>query len=187
MDRAQFPSIRSIFACKAQPAAGIVRRAAKNSIAPDRFADLFLPEDVLLDVVVAGKGEFFEEIALHLESVHEMPRAEVERALVHRERIESTALGEGVAIPHARIKSLDRIRTVYVRLKFAIPFDAPDGNPVTDVLVLLVPAQAAQEHLEVLAVAAQMFADRHFRAQLRLCSNPLEVTRLIGAWAGPVS
>jgi len=123
-----------------------------------------------------------EEIGRHTERVHGLPHQSVVISLSYRERIGSTGLGEGVAIPHARIKDLDRIQLVYIRLKSPLPFDAPDGKPVLDILVVLIPKQATEEHLRILAEASQMFSDRHFRKQLHLCTNPLEVKRLFSAW-----
>jgi PTS system nitrogen regulatory IIA component len=148
--------------------------------AGDDRKGLVSADDVLLDVVVASKHELLAEIAGHMESVHEMDARSVELALAHRERIASTALGEGVAIPHARVSGLRQVRSMYVRLRFPIPFDAPDGQPVTHVLVLLVPKEATQRHLEILAEAAQALGDRRLREALRHCSDTKDVVRLLG-------
>ncbi len=141
-----------------------------------------LPEDVLLDVDVSSKSPLIDEIGRHMQRVHAMVGESVALSLSHREQIGSTGLGEGVAIPHARVKNLDRVQVAYMRLKSPIPFDSPDGKPVSDVLVLLVPKQATEEHLTILAEAAQMLSDRHLREQLRLCKHPLEVKRLVEIW-----
>src|SRR4029077_12160149 len=85
---------------------------------------------------------------------------------------------EGVAIPHARVRNLDRIRVSYMRLKSPIPFDAPDGKPVSDILVLLVPKQATEEHIRILAEATKKLSDQRFREQLRRCKQSLEIKRL---------
>ena len=90
----------------------------------------------------------------------------------------STGLGEGIAIPHARVENLSRIQLAYLRLKTPIPYGAPDGKPVSDVLVLLVPKQATEEHLWILAETAQMFADHRFVERLRACRHPIEVKSL---------
>lgn len=145
------------------------------------IADLLWPEDILLDLDVASKPRFFDEIGRHMEREHAMPKEWVAHSLAHREQIGSTALGEGVAIPHARVKDLERIQLAYVRLKSPIPFDAPDGKPVTNILVLLVPRQATDAHLEILAEATQMFADRRFRERLHRCTHALEVKQLFDA------
>jgi nitrogen PTS system EIIA component len=145
-------------------------------------ADLLLPEDILLNMEVSSKSQLFEEIGRHMEREHAMPQEWVALSLSRREKVGSTGLGYGFAIPHARVKNLDRIQLAYVRLKSPIPFDAADGQLVSDILFLLVPKQAVEEHLGILANATRLFSDRRFREQLRLCQNPLEVKRLFGAW-----
>ena len=147
----------------------------------NRIADLMLPNDILLDLEISSKSELLEEIGRHMERAHGMPHGSVTASLSHRERIESTALGQGVAIPHARVKDLDRIRIAYVRPKAPIPFDAPDGQPVADILILLVPKQAAEEHLTLLAEATQLLSERRFRERLHACKDPLEVMQLFQA------
>jgi PTS system nitrogen regulatory IIA component len=182
MNLACLPAIGSFLARIVGP--GADRPAGKGAPTANIIATLLLPEDILLNMVVASKSGLIEEIGRHMESVHGMPHESVAISLSHRERIGSTGLGEGVAIPHARVKGLERIRPVYMRLKSPIPFDAPDGKPVSDVLVLLVPKQATEEHLKILAEAAQMFSDRRFRERLHRCASPVEVKRLFEAWPG---
>jgi PTS system nitrogen regulatory IIA component len=94
----------------------------------------------------------------------------------------STGLGHGVAIPHARIKGLRTAVAAIVRTRLPIPFDAPDGKPVSDMVVLLVPEKATEEHLQILASVAQMFADRQFREKLRTCVDASSVRRLFADW-----
>jgi PTS system nitrogen regulatory IIA component len=159
------------------------RKAAKlNAI-----ASYLRPEDILLDADVSGKHELLDAIGRHMEQAYSLPRASVSQSLARREQLGSTGLGQGVAIPHARVKDLNRILAAYLRLNSPIPFDAPDGEPVSDILVLLVPKQATEEHLRLLADASQMFADNRFRARLRQCGDPVEVKRLFDAWPGSQS
>jgi PTS system nitrogen regulatory IIA component len=91
-------------------------------------------------------------------------------------------LGLGVALPHVRIKHLPQAAAAFMRLKLPIPFDAPDGKPVSDMLILLVPAHATEQHLQLLAEAAQMFSDRRFREQIRTCVDVGGVRRLFANW-----
>jgi PTS system nitrogen regulatory IIA component len=150
--------------------------------AEQSLADLLLLEDILVDIDVSSKSQLIEEIGQHMEQTHAMPHGSVAPSLKHREQIGSTGLGQGVAIPHARVKDLNRIHVAYVRPKSPIPFDSPDGQPVSDVLVLLVPKKAADEHLRILAEATGMLSDRRFREKLRLCSNSIDVKRLFETW-----
>mgnify|MGYP001179554073 CR=1 FL=1 len=107
---------------------------------------------------------------------------EVYASLTERERLGSTALGRGVAIPHARAKGLDHPVAAYVRLKNPIPFDAPDGKPVSDIFVLIVPLYAADKHLHLLAQVAEMFCDKAFRERLRACAHPQDVYAAFSEW-----
>lgn len=142
------------------------------------IAQYLWPEDILLDVEVASKDQLFDEIGQHMEREHAMPREWVVAGLARREQVGSTALGEGVAIPHSRVEELARIQAAYLRLKRPIPYDAPDGRPVSNILVLLVPKRATEEHLLILADATQMFADRPLRERLHACRHALEVKSL---------
>lgn len=134
--------------------------------------------DILLDVDIASKEQLFREIGRHMAFRHGLPEAHVTNALTRRESIGSTGLGEGVAIPHARIKDLDRIVIAYLRLAPPIAFDSPDHKSVADVLVLLVPQQATELHLQMLADVSQCLADRKFRQQLHGCEQAKEVKQL---------
>jgi len=145
-------------------------------------AGLLAPKDILLDVAVDGKSRLLEQIGQHMEWVHGIAQRTVERSLAHREQIGSTALGRGIAIPHARVPDLDRIQLAYLRLAPPIAFDAPDGMPVSDVLVILVPKLASEEHLRILAEASEMFSDPRFRDRLHQCRQPAEVQQLFAAW-----
>ena len=84
-----------------------------------------------------------------------------------REQLASTAIGHGVAIPHARIAGIDESRCAFLRLTQAIDFNAADGEPVDLVLALAVPEHYVQQHLELLADLAESFADPGYRADLR--------------------
>ena len=90
-------------------------------------------------------------------------RSPVFDSLFARERLGSTGLGQGVAIPHGRIKGLKDALGAFLRLAQPVPFDAPDGKPVSLVFVLLVPEKATEKHLQILSELAQMFSDRALR------------------------
>jgi PTS system nitrogen regulatory IIA component len=147
----------------------------------NRVATYLEPEDILLDADIAGKENLFDSIDRHMTTRHALRSGEIAAGLRRRELIGTTGLGEGVAIPHARVGKLDRILVAYLRLKTPIPYDAPDGRPVSDVLVLLVPLQATEEHLQVLADATQYLADREFRARLRASAQAGEVKQLFAS------
>ena len=140
------------------------------------------PQDVCLDLEVGDKYALFEEIGQHMQREHGLSHHQIAHCLFRREKAGPTGVGEGVAIPHARIEGLGSIRAAYVRLKTPISFGAPDGRPVQDVLFLLVPYPAAEEHLNLLAEATRMFSDTRFRARLHASRDHEEVVRLFTAW-----
>jgi nitrogen PTS system EIIA component len=163
---------------------GSLPPAGKRESATTRVAELLSADDIVLDLEVSCKDQLIEQVSRHMQRVHGLPHHLVAVSLFRRERIASTALGEGVAIPHARVKELDQIRVAYARAKSPICFDAPDGKPVSAALVLLVPKQATEEHLTILAEATQMLSDRRFRERLECCKHPLEVKRVFDSWRG---
>ncbi len=161
------------------------RRHAVTVTSRNTLADILEPTDILLGLDVATKSEALREIARFIGARHQLSDATVLASLVEREEVGSTGLGCGVAIPHARVNGLDRPVAAFVRTRIAIAFDAPDGKPVTDMIVLLVPHEATDDHLLLLAEIAEMFTDKTFRENLRNCVDAGEVrARLLGA-AGP--
>lgn len=103
--------------------------------------------------------------------------AELGASLHSRERLASTAIGHGVAIPHGRVANLDASRGAFLRLAEPVDFGAADGTPVDLVLALAVPQHYVQEHLQQLAEVAERFADADFRAALRSAANLDELGR----------
>ncbi|MDQ7989616.1 MAG: PTS sugar transporter subunit IIA [Candidatus Dactylopiibacterium sp.] len=138
--------------------------------------------DILLDLRVTSTAQLFEAVGEHMQAAHGLPADAVAASLMRREAAGSTALGQGVAIPHARVKELDRIRMLYARLSPAVPFDPAGGEPVSEVVALLVPAPATQTQLDVLAHVASLFSDKRFRKTLRACDDPARIRALFAQW-----
>lgn len=124
------------------------------------------PERVRIDFQARSVKEVLEEAGFLFAASTELSAARVAEGLMERERLASTALGQGMALPHARIKGLRKPLAAFIRLHSAIPFDAPDNLPVSDVFVLLVPEQATELHLQMLAEVAAKFGDPAFRERL---------------------
>jgi nitrogen PTS system EIIA component len=131
------------------------------------LASLLGPSDVVLGVDVASKRKLFEHIGALVESHHGLNATVVTDSLLARERLGTTGLGEGVAIPHGRLKGLKDALGVFVRPKDAVNFDSPDGKPVDQVFALLVPEDATDHHLMILSELAQRFSDKRFRDAIR--------------------
>jgi PTS system nitrogen regulatory IIA component len=138
--------------------------------------------NVVLDLEVASKKRVFEQVGLLFENSSHVARARVFDALFAREKLGSTGLGQGVAIPHGRIKGLKDPLGAVVRTRQPVPFDAPDGQPVGLIFVLLVPDRATDAHLQLLSELAQMFSNRAFRERLLAAPTAAELHRLITHW-----
>jgi PTS system nitrogen regulatory IIA component len=110
-----------------------------------------------------------------------LERANVFDNLFARERLGSTGLGHGVAVPHGRIKNISRPLAALVRLAEPVAFDAPDGQSVDILLVIVVPEEATQQHLDILAEVAQRLSDDTVIQALRAESDPLRVHELLTA------
>lgn len=129
-----------------------------------------------------SKKRLFEQAAQLVQASQGVPAGEVFDSLFSREKLGSTALGYGIAIPHGRIKHLNETACAFLRLTTPIDFDAPDGEPVDLVFVLLAPATATDVHLQILGELAAMFSDETFRARLRAAPDAATLHRLISEW-----
>ncbi|MFZ5509617.1 MAG: PTS IIA-like nitrogen regulatory protein PtsN [Pseudomonadota bacterium] len=130
------------------------------------IAKLLPPTNVVTGLEASSKKRVFEQAGLLFENTQGIARSTVFDSLFARERLGSTGLGQGVAIPHGRIKGLREAIGAFFRLATPVPFDAPDGKPVGLLFILLVPEQATEHHLQILSELAQMFSDKSFREQL---------------------
>lgn len=151
------------------------------------IAKLLPPSNVVLDLTVSSKKRLFEQVGLLFENNHGIARSLIFDSLFARERLGSTALGQGVAIPHGRIKGLKEALGAFVRLAQPVPFDAPDGKPVSLVFVLLVPEQATEKHLQILSELAQMFSDRALRELMSSAPDPGALHQIVAGWEPDVS
>jgi len=148
----------------------------------NQISRLLPVSNVLLDLQASSKKRVFEQVGLLFENNHGLARAKVFDSLFVRERLGSTGLGQGVAIPHGRIKGLKEALAAFVRLAEPVTFDAPDGRPVNLIVVLLVPEQATQQHLDILSELAQMLSDRGFRERLLAAADAAALHAMLAAW-----
>jgi PTS system nitrogen regulatory IIA component len=148
----------------------------------NHIAPLLLESNIALDVDATSKKRLFEQIGQLFEDNAQIARTLVFDSLFARERLGSTGLGQGIAIPHGRIKGLKQAMAAFVRPSEPIPFEAPDGKPVAQVFVLLVPEQATEEHLQLLSELAQMFSERSFREQIATATDVAKVHHLFSTW-----
>jgi PTS system nitrogen regulatory IIA component len=151
------------------------------------LAKILLPANVVLGLEVSSKKRAFEQAGLIFENNCGIARSVVSENLFARERLGSTGLGHGVAVPHGRIKDLKTPLAAFVRLAEPIPFESPDGHPVNLLIFLLMPANVTQQHLETLSEIAEMFSDDAFRNTLANDPDPASVFNKIISWRPSVS
>jgi PTS system nitrogen regulatory IIA component len=138
--------------------------------------------DIHLDVDLSSKAELLEKLAGWLAGRHGLSKREVLNSLNAREQLGSTGLGHGVAIPHARMSECGAATGIFVRTRAAVPFNAPDGKPVSLFLALVVPKHATHRHLQLLAAAAGILSDRTIRDVLETSADPEAVRDLLAGW-----
>ena len=137
-------------------------------------------------VDVLSKKRALEELgSLIAQDQTQLNANEIFESLISRERLGSTGVGYGIAIPHGRIKNCENITGALVQLNEGVDFDAMDNQPVDILFALIVPEESTDEHLQVLALLASMFNDESFRQKLRQSQNEEETYQLLTEWKKP--
>ena len=149
----------------------------------NRLTAILPAANVLVGIEATSKKRVFEHAGVLFEHHHAIARATITDNRFARERLGSTGLGHGVAIPHGRIKGLKNPLAAVMRVAQPIPFDAPDDEPVSLLIFLLVPEAATQRHLEILSEIAEMLSDRDLRERLKLAEDASALHKLIADWA----
>jgi len=140
------------------------------------FADIISIKRIAAGVECSSKKRSMEVLSqLICKSSDSMNQNDVFDSLIARERLGSTALGKGIAIPHGRLKSESKTIAAFVQLKEGVDFDAPDGAAVDLLCALSIPEECSDEHLQVLAYLSEMFSDESVREQLRNADSPQEI------------
>jgi PTS system nitrogen regulatory IIA component len=144
------------------------------------LSDIIKSDCIGLDNAASSKKRALEEAARLLGACLSSPDSEqIFERLLERERLGSTGLANGVALPHARVPGLSTAHGVFLRLAEPVDFDALDGQPVDLVFALLVPEDATDEHLQLLAALARRFGDSQLCAKLRQSQDPAQVAKLL--------
>ena len=139
-----------------------------------------IPESCVLEAIeVSDKWELLRRISLLLAKESGLKPEKIESALVEREKLGSTALGEGVALPHARLPLLSRIFIGVVRSLKGIDFEAPDGQPVKIVFTVLAPEEETSAYIRCLSNLARMLRDRNFREAFLSARDKKEILEII--------
>ncbi len=153
-----------------------------RSLLMNRLTTILPVSNVLIDIEATSKKRVFERAGLLFENHHAVSGNLITDNLFARERLGSTGLGHGVAIPHGRIKGLKNPLAAVLRVLHPIAFDAPDEESVSLLIFLLVPEAATQRHLEILSEIAEMLSDQNLRDQLKHELSAAKVHELIANW-----
>ena len=153
----------------------------------NRLSQILPASQVLVGVEATSKKRAFEEAGLLFENQHGLNRALITDSLFARERLGSTGLGHGVAIPHGRIKGLKSPMAAVLRLSAPIGFDAPDEQAVSLLIFLLVPEAATQKHLEILSEIAELLSDSQLRERLKSSTDAQQLHGMIDSWQSSIT
>ncbi len=144
------------------------------------ISDLLSPEKIHCDIHCSSKKRLLELISEELARNNEAnSQREIFESLCARERLGSTGLGKGVAIPHGRIKGIDHVEVSFIRLNKPLPFDSVDGEPVDLLFALAVPETCGEDHLKLLAQVAELFGDPELLEELRAAESQGELLKLL--------
>ncbi len=148
-----------------------------------KIADLISEDRIACDVDISSKKRSLEVLSDMVGQADEaLNPTTIFNKLISREKLGSTGLGRGVALPHARIEGSSQAYGALIRLRDGIDFDAFDHQPVDLLFALVVPEHFTDEHLQILARLAEMFSDATLCQQLRACPDPAAMLESIADW-----
>lgn len=145
------------------------------------LSSLISPESVFAGIKGNGKKQILQELSLHLARISGLSDRAIFETLLQRERLGTTGVGQGIAVPHGRIAGLDRLVGLFARLARPVDFEALDGEPVDLVFVLLAPEDAGADHLQALARIARLFRDAKIAQKLRQTDDPATLYAILTA------
>lgn len=137
------------------------------------------PSRVFVDLQASSKKQALQELANRAAAATGKPRRLIFDALLERERLGTTGVGDGVAIPHGTVPGLEAVIGLFARLAKPVDFDAPDDQPVDMVFLLLAPKTSGAGHLKALARISRLLRDKAVRQKLRDCDDPKELFALL--------
>jgi nitrogen PTS system EIIA component len=136
------------------------------------IVDLITPAAVVARLRVSSKKQLLQELAKRAAELSGCGERQIFDVLLERERLGSTGVGNGIAIPHGRLPGLPRLHGLFVRVDPSVDFDAVDEQPVDLVFLLLAPEAAGADHLKALARVSRLLRDRQVCEKLRGAENP---------------
>ncbi len=136
------------------------------------ITDLLAPEAVIPHMKAQSKKQLLQDLAQRMAQLSGLPERRIAETLIERERLGSTGMGQGIAIPHGRLAGLDRIVGLFARLESPIEYEAVDGQPVDLVFLLLAPENAGADHLKALARVSRLLRNQAVCEKLRAATKP---------------
>jgi nitrogen PTS system EIIA component len=143
------------------------------------LTDIISPDQVILDLPAGDKEHLLAELARQVAARLAVNPRDIQTALGQRERLGSTGLGRGFALPHARLEGFPQIFGLFARLARSIDFEAIDGRPVDLVFLLLIPEDAGNSHVSALAAVSRRLRDETILQQLRKADTVLELYKCL--------
>ena len=144
--------------------------------------NFFSEESIIMNCQSKSKKNVLELISEIASSISATDKDIVFEKLYKREKLGTTAFGNGIAIPHARIDSLSEAKIIILKLETAIDFNSSDGEKVDLIVSLLVPNNENEIHIKILSKIAEMLDDTVFREKIRNCSNKLEIKSIMNSY-----
>jgi PTS system nitrogen regulatory IIA component len=141
--------------------------------------DLITDQAIIPALKVSSKKAALQELSERAAAISGLSAREIFDAMLQRERLGSTGVGNGIAIPHGKLSRVDKIFGVFARLDRPIDYDAQDGAPVDLIFMLIAPESAGADHLKALARIARVLRDSAFTARLRATKDPAALYLLL--------
>lgn len=151
------------------------------------ITDLLAPEAVVAALKVQSKKQLLQDLAERASHLTGLPERRIFETLVQRERLGTTGMGQGIAIPHGRLEGLDKITGLFARLSPPVAYEAVDEQPVDLVFLLLAPEEAGADHLKALARVSRLLRDQAMCEKLRTAADPEVIYALLTEKSGSSS
>ena len=145
------------------------------------ISHLLSAQRILLDTEISSKKKLLELIATTVAEQTGLEQSSIYNGLLDRERLGSTGLGEGFAVPHARSADLEQTIGCFFRLREPVNFEAPDNRPVDLVFSIIIPEEATEEHLMILSSLARIFSQAEICDAIRAAGSSEEIEQIISA------
>jgi len=149
------------------------------------LGDLITDNGVIPSLQATTKKQCLQELANRAAGLTGIPQRSIFETLLQRERLGSTGLGRGIAVPHVKFKDLDRIVCIFARLNAPIDFEAPDNEPVDLIFLLLAPEHASGDHLKALARISRLLREPNISSCLRSLSDTQKILHILQQPAAP--